>query len=59
MCGRCGWKEEPAILEKHHKDRNRKNNHRSNLEYLCPTCHTLEHFHAKDGQFKNNYGKKK
>jgi hypothetical protein len=23
---------------------------------LCPNCHSLDHFYAKDGQFKNNLG---
>lgn len=42
-CERCGYDEEPKILGVHHKDRNRKNNEISNLEVLCPTCHSLEH----------------
>jgi 5-methylcytosine-specific restriction endonuclease McrA len=47
-CQRCGWNEEPTILHVHHKDRNRRNYDYSNLETLCPTCHVLEHFRAKD-----------
>jgi hypothetical protein len=58
-CTRCGWCIEPNILEKHHIDRDRKNNHQSNLIYLCPTCHTLDHYLARDGQFSNNLGRKK
>ena len=27
----------------HHKDRNRQNNHPSNLRYLCRSCHNREH----------------
>ena len=27
----------------HHKDRNRKNNTKDNLVYLCPSCHSKEH----------------
>lgn len=27
----------------HHRDRNRRNDHRSNLELLCPKCHLDEH----------------
>jgi 5-methylcytosine-specific restriction endonuclease McrA len=37
-------------LTVHHKDRNRKNNTRENLEILCPICHAIEHLHEhKDG----------
>lgn len=42
-CVRCGYAEHPEILGVHHKDRNRKNNDLSNLEVLCPNCHSLEH----------------
>lgn len=42
-CERCGYAEQPKILGVHHKDRNRKNNDMSNLEVLCPNCHSLEH----------------
>lgn len=42
-CERCGFDANPVILGVHHKDRNRKNNEASNLEVLCPNCHSLEH----------------
>ncbi len=42
-CERCGYEEQPLILGVHHKDRNRHNNEMSNLEILCPNCHSLEH----------------
>jgi 5-methylcytosine-specific restriction endonuclease McrA len=42
-CERCGYDKEPQILGVHHKDRNRNNNGLSNLEVLCPMCHSLEH----------------
>lgn len=41
-CARCGYSNVLA-LEVHHKDRDRSNNHISNLEILCANCHTLEH----------------
>jgi hypothetical protein len=47
-CQRCGWNEEPAILHRHHKNRDRKNNAMSNIEVLCPTCHVLEHYRSGD-----------
>jgi len=43
QCNRCGYNIEPKILGVHHKDRNRNNNDISNLEVLCPNCHSLEH----------------
>ena len=42
-CERCGYSEHLSILGVHHKDRNRKNNDLSNLEVLCPNCHSMEH----------------
>jgi hypothetical protein len=42
-CERCGFSEFPDILGIHHKDRNRHNNALSNLEVLCPNCHSIEH----------------
>lgn len=56
-CQRCGWNVEPAILELHHKDRNRKNNHITNLTVICPNCHALDHYKQKDGQYFNNLGR--
>lgn len=55
-CEICGWDTEPGVLELHHRDRNRKNNARKNLALVCPNCHAIDHFHAKDGQFANNLG---
>jgi hypothetical protein len=43
QCNRCSYNKEPRILGVHHKDRNRDNNNISNLEVLCPNCHSLEH----------------
>jgi len=56
-CQRCGYDEVPEVLELHHRDRDRKNNELTNLELLCPTCHSVEHYHARDGQFANNLGR--
>jgi hypothetical protein len=56
-CQRCGWNTITAVLELHYIDRNRGNNHISNLALLCPNCHAIEHFEAGDGQFKNNLGR--
>lgn len=43
-CERCGYKKYPEILVVHHKDRNKKNNRKHNLEVLCPNCHAIEHY---------------
>ena len=39
-CERCGT---TLHLVAHHTDRNRQNNHPSNIETLCRSCHALEH----------------
>ena len=44
-CHDCGWDTEPAILQVHHIDHNRKNPSIENLVILCPTCHKLRHFY--------------
>ncbi len=50
-CQRCG---EPAretrsnaVIHIHHKDRNPLNNEPTNIEFLCPPCHRLEHGQQK------------
>ena len=52
VCERCKFPD-IRILQVHHKDRNRKNNNINNIEILCPNCHMLEHYLAKDGAYKN------
>jgi len=47
-CQRCGWREEPAILHVHHKNRNRRDRMIENLEVLCPNCHFTDHYRAGD-----------
>ena len=42
-CMRCGYNRYTQVLQVHHIDRDRKNNHIENLEVLCPTCHMEEH----------------
>ena len=41
-CNKCmltTWLDAPISLELDHKDGNKKNNKRENLECLCPNCH--------------------
>ena len=45
-CERCGWAgklpgHEFSQCELHHKDGNNSNNELSNLEIICPNCHSL------------------
>lgn len=43
-CNKCGlseWMGQPITFELDHKDGNRENNIRSNLEILCPNCHSM------------------
>lgn len=54
-CERCGFGD-LRVLIIHHKDRNRKNNNRMNLEVICPNCHFLEHYLAKDGMYSLRSG---
>lgn len=42
-CEACGFDRNPSILGVHHKDQNRRNNERGNLEVLCPNCHSERH----------------
>ena len=49
-CEMCGWnKKNPttnkSTLEVHHLDGNYKNNNISNLQILCPNCHSLTDSH--------------
>lgn len=39
-CGLTEWQGQPINLEVHHKDGNRSNNDLSNLQLLCPNCHS-------------------
>ena len=43
-CNHCGldqWMGKDLVLELEHKDGNKRNNVRENLEALCPNCHSL------------------
>lgn len=40
ICGIKDWQNKSIILQVHHKDGNPKNNDLSNLQILCPNCHS-------------------
>ena len=54
-CARCGlkkWNGKIITLQLHHKDGNRKNNKRNNLECVCLNCHSLtENFGSKNKKY--------
>ena len=45
-CSKCGWSEKNPVsktvcLDLHHKDGDAHNNKLSNVELICPNCHSL------------------
>jgi hypothetical protein len=56
-CNRCGiseWMGQQITLELEHKDGNKNNNSRENLEGLCPNCHSLtETWRGRKSNMKN------
>lgn len=42
VCERCG-KDYGTPLNRHHKDRDRSNNTKENIENICEACHATEH----------------
>ncbi len=54
FCNLCKTKDE-RVLAVHHVDKNRKNNHLSNLAWLCNNCHFLVHHYKEESlKFKKN-----
>lgn len=46
ICERCNY-DKTAILQVHHKNRNRDDNSMTNLALICPNCHFEEHYLEK------------
>ena len=42
ICGVSEWQGKILPLELHHKDRDHYNNELSNLQILCPNCHSIQ-----------------
>lgn len=60
-CNRCGleeWLGEKITLELEHRDGATNNNDRSNLELLCPNCHSLTHMWRGRNKNKGRSGKR-
>lgn len=53
-CDSCSYDEVVEVLEVHHIDEDRSNNHLSNLVILCPTCHRIAHLPTKSEKSVNN-----
>lgn len=57
-CNRCGlseWLGLPMVFELEHKDGDRRNNSRENLEALCPNCHSqTPTWRGKNGEGRKN-----
>ena len=47
-CGLNEWLGQPIKLEIHHLDGNRQNDNESNLQILCPNCHSYTDNHSKN-----------
>jgi len=54
-CERCGYGKY-EILQVHHRNRDRNDNHMQNLELICPNCHMAEHKAGQDW-LKNAFSK--
>lgn len=55
-CEQCGineWNEKRIVIELHHKDGDPTNNVLSNLELLCPNCHSQTHNYCKREELRN------
>lgn len=46
ICGISEWQGVKLTLQLHHKDRNHFNNDLSNLQILCPNCHSIQEGHC-------------
>jgi 5-methylcytosine-specific restriction endonuclease McrA len=57
-CKNCGYNKYPEILEVNHIDCDRSNNDISNLEILCPTCHSEYHFITQTGCWEKRTAEK-
>lgn len=56
ICGISEWNSKPLSLQLHHIDCDHTNNHISNLQILCPNCHSQIH---SEISIKKHWQKKK
>lgn len=57
LCGVSTWLDVKLPLELHHKDGNHYNNELSNLDILCPNCHSIQE--SNSGANAGNYAVKR
>ena len=58
ICGITEWLGKPISCELHHIDGNRQNNKLSNLQMLCPNCHSqTDNFKSKKLTWLKNQAK--
>lgn len=53
ICGISTWLGSEIILELHHKNGNHYDNDLSNLQILCPNCHSIQESHKKSRSIYN------
>lgn len=58
ICRMKEWIMSPLLLQLHHKDGNKYNNKRINLEYLCPNCHSITENYGFKNKKHSNKSKK-
>ena len=46
-CDECGWDKFIEVLEVHHINFDHNDDRLYNLRILCPTCHRIEHWEAR------------
>jgi len=49
VCSVCSYDKHPIVLQVHHIDIDRNNNHIDNLQVVCPTCHCELHYLSNSG----------
>ena len=54
MCGNSSWLGNPLPLELHHIDGDHHNNQLTNLQDLCPNCHSLTPNHSRRKDVKKS-----
>ena len=52
-CGITTWFGTDIVLELHHKNGNHYDNDLSNLQILCPNCHSIQESHKKSRSIYN------
>lgn len=55
ICGLTEWQGKPIVLQLHHIDGNHKNNNLSNLQILCPNCHSQTENYCGNSAKKEHY----